>query len=238
MGYKGSNLKPADITEILRLRNTEPKTPREEVAALFDISPRTVTRICTGKVWKDIVSTSPHQKKPTNRLKALPRGYDKDHNEIIDLKRVYGFDFYRPLFWGTYDSWDGTHAVASDGVIMWISRHLSEKAQTVSRTQRNGHPFFGDLSHELSTFEVAKIMDSPIGGALTFKLDKFDGTIEFRTVEGDAVTVAEKFFTIAQRMGLDFFSVENDPNRVFMVKYDDSLLDPSDGIQAAVAVMR
>lgn len=237
MGYKGSNLTSADILEILRQRR-ELKIPRWKVAEDFKVSKRTITRICTGESWEGIVSVSPYKPKPkVPRLNPLPRGYDKRHNEFVDFKRVFGFAFELPVHWGCYDSYDGKRYVGSDGIIMWISRSVSNKAKAVAELGDPLKPFLSDQAHELDTFEIAKIMDSPIGAPLEFDLDDLSGIIRYRTVAGRFVFIAEKFVEIAHRNNLTFFEVENDPNRVFLVKMMSHIWDPADGIHACLATV-
>lgn len=238
MGYKGSNLTPADILEILRQRK-ELKVPREKVANDFGISKRTVTRICNGESWQSIVNVSPYKPRPKiKRLNPLPRGYDKIHNEYVNFRRKYGFDFYRPVCWGSYDSWDGLHHVASDGIISWISKRAADEARLIAELGKPEHPFFSDQAHELDTFELSNLMNAPVGEPLVFDLNDFSGIIRYRTVAGRLIFIAEKFVEIAFEKGLTFFEVENNPDNVFVVRLIEGLLDPADGLIACVAALQ
>lgn len=120
---------------------------------------------------------------------------------------------------------------------MWISRSVSNKAKAVAELGDPLKPFLSDQAHELDTFEIAKIMDSPIGAPLEFDLDDLSGIIRYRTVAGRFVFIAEKFVEIAHRNNLTFFEVENDPNRVFLVKMMSHIWDPADGIHACLATV-
>jgi transcriptional regulator with XRE-family HTH domain len=238
MSNTGSSLSATDILEILRQRH-ELKRSRKDVAKAFGISTRTVTRITNGESWAEIVRVSEHKASPkVKRINPLPRGYDKNFNELANLKRTFGFDFYRPIHWGTYDSWDGKRQVATDGIIMWLSKHLLEKAIAISQLGDDRHPFFSGAATELDTFEISQIMDAPIGEPLTLDLDEFDGIIRYKTATGRFVFIAEKFVQIAKRVGLTFFEIENNPNYVFMVKVTPEVWDFADGTQACLAVMQ
>lgn len=238
MGYKGSNLTPADILEILRQRR-ELKTPRWKVAEDFGVSKRTITRICNGESWESIVNVSPYKPKPKlSRLNPLPRGYDRDHNEFVNFKRKFGFAFERPVCWGSYDSYDGKRDVVSDGIIMWHSmKGLVREAKRIAEMNDPRKPFLSDRAHELDTFEVSRLMSAPIGEPLDFDLDDLSGIIRYRTVAGRFIFIAEKFVEIAHENGYIFYEVENDPNRVFLVKMVDHIWDPTDGIQATLATV-
>lgn len=190
------------------------KEGRDYVAKLYGVHPRTVTRIC-GQYSVFDCSV-----------------FERVYNEFNALVRAYGFRRNTPIHYGMYTSFDGVHHVATDGNICWNSKELYDRAKRIAGL--NQRPYTGD-AYELCSYELGHLMNSPVKDKLSFcglgrngTSRMTDGIVEYK--------VPTRYAMIAKQLGLSLFSIENDPEKIFMIKTHKSMWDFSEGIHACFSI--
>lgn len=237
-------LTEAQVIEILRRLNTGEF--QHNIAADYGVSTKTISRIKTGETWSEVTqrfrSRNPLANAilPIVKIVPLPTETLDLLDEVIAVKNHFGFSFDQPIHWGWFDSWDGLHSVASDGIIMWESADLVKYAQKLALSGVNIHPVWGDMGEELPTFDLEDILTQPVGEK--FKVDMETGGAVRLSCQCDekqhVVFLHQRFANIARRMKLDIRRAGKQEQFVYLTKLKPkSPADPMHVVIACVATM-
>jgi hypothetical protein len=204
--------------------------PLDEIAQSFGVSAKTVRRIRDGHSWRRVCV---RHGRPSQHI-ALPIDPHQEPYDLVDslvaIKSHFALSFKHPLYWGWFESWDGPHALASDGYILWESSDLNKYAQFLSQTGIADPPVLATKSEELPTFELEDLMSQPVG-------DKFTvGAISGDIVRlGQSTFIRSKYLDAANRLKLDIRECGEANEYVYLTRSKPR--DPEPMVFACVATI-
>jgi hypothetical protein len=230
-------LTEANVIEILeRLKQ---KIPHRLIAIEFGVSKKTISRINTGETWRKVslrYGTHPPIQMVMPLAELLTEFCDL-HDEITAVKNHFAFSFQQPIYWGWFESWDGLHALASDGYIIWESTDLVKYAQKLAATGLTGSPVWAEKAEELSTFELGTFMNRSIGDRFNIYTSDSDAVRCF-TESGSVVLLRRKYVNVAAKMKLEIREAGSGSDAVYLTRNKPkSKRDPTSIVIAAVSTM-
>jgi hypothetical protein len=178
--------------------------PHRLIAAEFGVSKKTISRINTGETWRDVslrFGARPPAQLGSLHLVGLPTEFCDLHDEITAIKNHFALSFQQPIYWGWFESWDGLHALVSDGYIVWESADLVKYARKIAATEIKGIPVWAEKLDELPTFELEALMTCPIGEP--YKVDICGGDIARLIGTKGTVIIRQKYVNVAAKMKLE-----------------------------------
>lgn len=240
MAKSQATLTESSVKEILRLLDRG--ISHGAIAEEFHVSKKTISRINTGETWSDISKRTIARDPPTHNV-AIPSVTSPDKlldllDEVTGVKNHFGLSFDRPLNWGYFDWYDGTHSVATDGFIMWESTDLTEFALKLYGSQITGAPIFSDQARELPTFGTKALMTYAIGGRYTVDADA-GGVAKLVADDGSSVMLRKKYVEIATKLRFELRQAGDRSDILYFTRAKTKTTsDTASVIMACVAVTR
>lgn len=152
-----------------RMRHGCKDDSQRAIAEQYRVSKKTISRIATKTSWGKLTDRIDRELEDLHKtvvnviVPSTPSETAQLWNEADSIKRAFCFDVNAPLHWGMYDSWDGVQHVATDGFIAWKSVELYNLARKLHSMKINEPPFMSSESHELNTWGLALLLDTPLG---------------------------------------------------------------------------
>jgi len=204
------------------LRRLDAGEYQHVIAKDYGVSIKTISRIKTGETWNEVTQRfrSKHPlaniTQPIIRLMPVKAETIDTIDTVIAIKNHFGFDFAQPIHWGWFDGWDGLHAIASDGIILWESTDLVHYAQHLAESQIDAHPVWANRAEELPTFDLEDIMTLPVGDKFDIELE-IDGIAKL-TCNKHQAFIQQRFINIARKMKLDIRVAGKQEHFVYLTK--------------------
>ena len=231
-------LTETDVMQVLERLQTG--ISHRVIAAEFGVSKKTISRINTGETWRDVslrFGARPPAQLGSLHLVGLPTEFCDLHDEITAIKNHFALSFQQPIYWGWFESWDGLHALVSDGYIVWESADLVKYARKIAATEIKGIPVWAEKLDELPTFELEALMTCPVGDH--FIVDTSSGDLAMLTGAGRTICVRQKYLNIASKMKLDVREAVGNPSIVYLTRNKPkSKSDPMPIVIACASVLQ
>jgi hypothetical protein len=198
------------VVEILGLLQGQMQL--SEIAERYHVSVKCISRIVSGEAWQSVSLRHGMHLERHNvplQIPSLSEEFCDLHNATVAVKQHFGFRMEQPIHWGWFESWDGLHAVTSDGYIIWESKDLVAFAKRLAESKINTYPILSDKAEELPTFELEDIMGQPTGDVLNVT-NSLGDMVKLSNTKRE-LCIRAKYATIATKLKLDFREVQGKP---------------------------
>lgn len=203
-------LSEQQVHEILHL--LDKRVAQWRIAEQFHVSTKSINRISTGETWGDIsrrykLRQNPPKVQAADPIIPVAENVANMLDELTAVKNHFALSFKHPVHWGWFDSWDGLHAIATDGYIAWESADLVSYAQRLQASNAVGEPVYADLAEEVPTFDLEHLMSHLVGNS--FSIDTSGGGISrLYDVEDHIVFLQQKYVALSVKMQLEIRRAE------------------------------
>jgi hypothetical protein len=231
-----------EVLQILGLLDA--KVPQRKIAELYAISTKTINRISTGESWNDI-SQRHYQIRTAKTLGArgisqlvpIPEQTLDLLDDVIAVKKSFAFSYPHPIHWGWFDSWDGLHAIATDGIIAWESCDLVNYAMRLNHSGIDASPVCAMSARELPTRNLEDIFTKPITDKLSV-VRNLGGIIQLVNEHKQPCFLQQKYFDVATRLHLELYQAGSQLEYLYFLKtYPKTVYNDQSNIITCVATV-